>query len=76
MRWAAASILVFVLTTLLAAVTTCVAPNSSSNTVSRVYDNFNEKWIDPTRSLTGPPDCFGLSLECVRQIRDGQLLPM
>jgi hypothetical protein len=58
---------------MLAVSTDCVAQNNPSDAVDRVYDNFNEKWIDPTRWLTGPPDCWGLTLECVRQIRDGKL---
>ena len=72
-RLAAASILVVVFTSMLTLATNCLAQNQSSNSVSHVYDDFSEKWIDPARWLTGSPGCWGLSLECVRQIRDGQL---
>ena len=72
-RWAAASILVVVFTSMLTVATNCLAQNQSSNTVFHVYDDFNEKWIDPARWLTGGPGCWGLSLECVRQIHDGRL---
>ena len=72
-RWAAASILVIVFSSMLTVATNCVAQNNSSDAVARVYDNFNEKWIDPARWLTGAPGCWGLSLECVRQIQNGHL---
>src|SRR5215469_8019370 len=71
--WADASILVIVFSSMLAVATNSVAQNNSPDAVARVYDNFNERWIDPARWLTGPPDCWGLTLECVRQIRDGKL---
>jgi opacity protein-like surface antigen len=66
-------LLVFALCTLLIAGPASAAQANSSNKSHSVYDNFNEKWIDPARWLTGVPGCWGLSLECVREIRDGQL---
>jgi hypothetical protein len=49
------------------------AQTGGANQASGVYDNFNEKWIDPARWLTGAPGCWGASLECVREIQNGQL---
>jgi hypothetical protein len=36
------------------------------------YDTFNERWLNPTKWLTGL-DCGPLTLECVREIQNGQL---
>jgi hypothetical protein len=36
------------------------------------YDTFNERWLDPAKWLTGL-DCGPLTLECVREIQNGQL---
>jgi hypothetical protein len=49
------------------------AQTGGSNQTAGIYDNFNGQWIDPSRWLTGAPSCWGLSLECVREIQDGQL---
>jgi hypothetical protein len=49
------------------------AQTGGANQASGIYDNFNEKWIDPARWLTGAPGCWGASLECVREIQNGQL---
>jgi hypothetical protein len=72
-NWSTFLLLVFALPTLLAARNPCAAQTDSSTGSHRIYDNFNEKWIDPARWLTGAPGCWGLSPECVREIRHGQL---
>jgi hypothetical protein len=36
------------------------------------YDTFNEQWLNPAKWLTGL-DCGPLTLECVREIQNGQL---
>lgn len=46
-NWCAMSLLVFALCSLLMAGPTCAAQTDSSNNSHTVYDNFNEKWIDP-----------------------------
>jgi hypothetical protein len=39
-----------------------------------VYDNFNSKWLDPTKWTTGPKLLGrGRTLECVREVQSGQL---
>jgi hypothetical protein len=38
-----------------------------------LYDNFNEKWLDPAKSLATNPQCFGNVLECVREISNNKL---
>lgn len=50
----------------------CAAQTAETTNSQLVYDNFNAKWIDPARWMNGFP-CGGLSLECVREIEDGQL---
>lgn len=49
------------------------AQTGGLNQTSAIYDNFKGPWIDPSRWLTGAPSCWGLSLECVREIQNGQL---
>ncbi len=49
------------------------AQTGGANQTPAIYDNFNGQWIDPSRWLTGAPSCWGLSLECVREIQNGQL---
>ena len=49
LRWMAASILAVVFSSLLVVPINSLAQNNSSDAVARVYDSFNEKWIDPTR---------------------------
>ena len=49
------------------------AQTGGANQTPGLYDNFSGQWIDPSRWLTGAPSCWGLSLECVREIQNGQL---
>ncbi len=49
------------------------AQTSGPSQTPGIYDDFNQRWIDPSRWLTGAPGCWGLSLECVREIQNGQL---
>ena len=49
------------------------AQTGGPNQTPGIYDNFNGQWIDPSRWLTGAPGCWGLSLECTREIQNGQL---
>ena len=50
-----------------------VAQTGGTTQTPGIYDNFSGQWIDPSRWLTGVPNCWGLSLECVREIQNGQL---
>jgi hypothetical protein len=38
-----------------------------------LYDDFHEKWLDPTKWLPQNPQCWGNVLECVREIRNNKL---
>jgi hypothetical protein len=50
-----------------------LTPSAVAQGASPVYDNFNQKFLDPTKWATSSP-CFTWTvLECVREIQDGQL---
>jgi hypothetical protein len=38
-----------------------------------LYDDFNQKWINPAKWRPMYPNCWGNVLECVREVRDGKL---
>jgi hypothetical protein len=65
----------FVLGFLLFSVLSCAAQNTTSTQGLTLYDNFNHRFLDPSKWSTGSA-CFttnGLEEECVRQIQNGRL---
>ncbi len=60
---------------LLFTVLSCAAQNTAPTQGLRLYDDFNHRFLDPSKWSTGNA-CFtnnGLEQECVREIQDGQL---
>ena len=49
------------------------SPQSQLSWSEKLYDNFNGKWLDPTKWQAANPSCWGNILECVREIQDGKL---
>ena len=71
-RLAALSILVVIFTSVLSVATNCLAQNYSSNAVSHLYDDFNEKWR-PCALADRGSGCWAGRWSVSRQIQNGRL---
>jgi hypothetical protein len=43
------------------------------NLGGELYEDFNQKWLNPAKWQPMYPNCWGNVLECVREVRDGKL---